>query len=156
GMFVGLWQLLGRAAPAPGAVRPDSRAAAGGDDEALAARHELLAARDMAVIAGVAVVGPLVLGAAGSGYPGPRHPVGALVRLPAPVAVLAASRAAGRAGLALVVAAAIAFFAITLDVNFSPRLHRGDWTGLVRVLRTGAQPRAITAVELGAAPLEYY
>jgi hypothetical protein len=47
-------------------------------------------------------------------------------------------------------------------VNLSPRLQRADWRGVANVLskRVGAAkpepPRAITTVELGSAPLEYY
>jgi hypothetical protein len=46
---------------------------------------------------------------------------------------------------------------MSIDVNFSPRLQRGDWRGVAKVLRgTPANDRVITTVELGAAPLEYY
>lgn len=56
----------------------------------------------------------------------------------------------------------LAFAALSIDVNLSPRLQRGDWRGLAHALSTGvpgAKPgamRAITTVELGSAPLEYY
>ncbi len=50
--------------------------------------------------------------------------------------------------------------AITIDVELSPRLQRGDWRGVAKVLRDaasgGANERVITTIELGAAPLEYY
>jgi hypothetical protein len=51
---------------------------------------------------------------------------------------------------------AAAFLAISIDVNLSPRLQRGDWRAVARALRAGARDRVITTVELGAAPLEYY
>src|SRR5207248_6961830 len=59
--------------------------------------------------------------------------------------------------LALIGLTLLAFLAVSLDVNLSPRLQRGNWRGLARALRerSGGQ-RAITTVELGAAPLEYY
>jgi len=51
----------------------------------------------------------------------------------------------------------LAFVAVSVNVNLSPRLQRGNWRGLARVLREGSGgQRAITTVELGAAPLEYY
>jgi len=40
--------------------------------------------------------------------------------------------------------------------GLSPRLQRGNWRGVARVLRGGAHDRVITTVELGAAPLAYY
>ncbi len=51
---------------------------------------------------------------------------------------------------------AIAFLAITIDVDLSPRLQRGNWRGVARALGRGDPDRVITTVELGAAPLEYY
>jgi hypothetical protein len=59
---------------------------------------------------------------------------------------------------------ALAGLAITIDVDLSPRLQRGDWRGVAKVLRgnsvagnrISAADRVITTVELGAAPLEYY
>jgi hypothetical protein len=51
---------------------------------------------------------------------------------------------------------ALAFVAITLDVDLSPRLQRGDWHGVARALGAQGGNRVITTVELGAAPLEYY
>ena len=70
----------------------------------------------------------------------------------------------------------MAFAALSVDVNLSPRLQRGDWRGLAQAIRedesppataggsagavaggsAGQRARAITTVELGAAPLEYY
>ena len=61
------------------------------------------------------------------------------------------------AALALIGLTLLAFLAVSVDVNLSPRLQRGNWRGLARVLRqpSGGR-RAITTVELGSAPLEYY
>jgi len=50
----------------------------------------------------------------------------------------------------------LAFLAISLDVDRSPRLQRGNWRGVAAALRSGSRARAITSVELGSAPLEYY
>ena len=52
---------------------------------------------------------------------------------------------------------AIAFLVVSVDVDLSPRLQRGDWRGVARALGSaGGGDRVITTVELGAAPLEYY
>ncbi len=64
---------------------------------------------------------------------------------------------------------ALAFLALTIDVDLSPRLQRGDWRGVAECCRRrraarpptaqrspGMHGRVITTVELGAAPLEYY
>jgi hypothetical protein len=126
-------------------------------------------------IATGAVLIPLALVAFGADYLAPRNLVAATIPVTALIAVIVPSRRAGRAGIALAATIALAFAAITIDVALSPRLQRGDWRGLARVLRdervaarAGATPtlatlapvaadrRAITTVELGAAPLEYY
>jgi mannosyltransferase len=124
----------------------------------------------LAIAAGGILV-PIVLVAFGADYLAPRNLLGAMIPLTALIAVIVASQRAGRAGIALAVTIAVAFLAISLDVALSPRLQRGDWRGLARVLRSSraaaggpavapsavpADRRAITTVELGAAPLEYY
>ena len=53
-------------------------------------------------------------------------------------------------------ASALALLAISIDVNLSPRLERGNWRDVARALRDAPATRAITTVELGSAPLEYY
>ncbi len=74
------------------------------------------------------------------------------------------ARRAGRTGAVLAALIALGGLAITIDVDLSPRLQRGDWRGVAKVLRGDgaagdsipAGDRVITTVELGAAPLEYY
>jgi uncharacterized membrane protein len=120
-------------------------------------------------VAAGAVLIPLALVPLGADYLAPRNLVGATVPVTALIAVIVPSQRAGRAGIALAVTIALAFLAISVDVALSPRLQRGDWRGLARVLRSApagsgsvapaapaARRRAITTVELGAAPLEYY
>jgi mannosyltransferase len=115
----------------------------------------------LAVAAGGVLI-PIVLVAFGADYLAPRNLVGAMVPVTALIAIVVASQRAGAAGIVLATAIAVAFLAISVDVNLSPRLQRGDWRGLARVLRTRlsagapADRRVITTVELGAAPLEYY
>jgi hypothetical protein len=92
----------------------------------------------------------------GADYLAPRNLVAAMIPVSAVIAVLVASPSSGRLGTALATAVVLAFLAISLDVDVSPRLQRGDWRGVADVLRGGPGERVITTVELGAAPLEYY
>jgi mannosyltransferase len=133
----------------------------------------------LAVAAG-GVLLPLALALLGADYLAPRNLVAAMIPVTALIALITVCR---RAGL-LVTLTALAFLAITIDVNLSPRLQRGDWRGLANVLRaplpvaragaaagrlgggggTAGSPgratrlggRAITTVQLGTAPLQYY
>jgi mannosyltransferase len=117
-------------------------------------------------IAGFGVLAPIALALLGADYLAPRNLVGAMIPLSVLIAVLAAAigppRAGSRglpgAGVALAVTIVAAFSIITIDVDLSPRLQRGNWRDVARTL--GPPPadgaRAITTVELGAAPLEYY
>ncbi len=110
-------------------------------------------------VAACGVLIPVAMAFAGADYLAPRNVVAAMVPLTAGVATIAAARRTGRTGLALVGLIAVTFAALTIDVDLSPRLQRGDWRGLAKVVgreRPAAGARAITTVELGAAPLEYY
>jgi mannosyltransferase len=104
---------------------------------------------------------PLVLVAFGADYLAPRNLVAAMIPVTCVIAVLVTARRAGRAGAVLAALIVVAFLALAIDVDLSPRLQRGDWRGVARVLHRSAlagfaSDRAITTVELGAAPLEYY
>ncbi len=115
-------------------------------------------------IATCGVLAPIVLIAFGADYLAPRNLVAAMIPVTALIAVIVVARRAGRTGAVLAALIALAGLAITIDVDLSPRLQRGDWRGVAKVLRgsaaTGnriiAADRVITTVELGAAPLEYY
>jgi mannosyltransferase len=110
-------------------------------------------------IAACGVLIPLALALAGADYLAPRNVVAAMIPLTAMIAVIVAARRTGAPGMVIAGAIALAFLAISVDVDLSPRLQRGDWRGLARALAAGggaASERAITTVELGAAPLEYY
>ena len=108
----------------------------------------------------MAVLAPIVLALLGADYLAPRNLVAAMVPVTALIAVLvlapAASRAADRLAIAGALVIVLAFAAITLDVDLSPRLQRGNWRGVADALGREGGQRAITTVELGAAPLEYY
>jgi hypothetical protein len=110
-------------------------------------------------LAAGAILIPIALVAFGADYLAPRNLLAAMIPVTALIAVTVPSERAGRAGIALAVTIALAFLAITVDVALSPRLQRGDWRGLARVLgasHIASGQRVITTVELGAAPLEYY
>ena len=126
-------------------------------------------------LAACGVLLPILLVAVGADYLAPRNLVAAMIPVSALIAVIVTARRAGRVGTAFAALIAAAGLAITIDVDLSPRLQRGDWRGVAQILRTspasgGAQAaggaaavhgapageRVITTVELGAAPLEYY
>jgi mannosyltransferase len=116
------------------------------------------------VIAACGVLAPILLVAFGADYLAPRNLVAAMIPLTALLAVVVVARRTGAIGPALAGVIAFGFLAITVDVDLSPRLQRGDWRGLAAAIRAApiraapgsAQARVITTVELGAAPLEYY
>jgi mannosyltransferase len=107
-------------------------------------------------IAAGGILLPVLLVALGADYLAPRNLVGAMVPVTALIAVIVTARRSGRAGLLLAGVIALAFLVISIDVDLSPRLQRGNWHGVARVLSRGPADRVITTVELGAAPLEYY
>jgi hypothetical protein len=93
----------------------------------------------------------------GADYLAPRNVVAAMIPLTALIALCVAAPSAGRSGNVLAAVIAVAFLAVTIDVNFNIRLQRSDWRGVVTAIRTElAGPRVITLEELGSAPLEYY
>jgi 4-amino-4-deoxy-L-arabinose transferase-like glycosyltransferase len=98
---------------------------------------------------------PLLLVVLGADYFAPRNLIGAMVPLTALLAVVIGARRTRWIGMLLGLLAALAFLAVSIDVDLRSRLQRGDWRGVARVL--GASPeRAIATVHLGSAPLEYY
>jgi mannosyltransferase len=107
-------------------------------------------------IAACGVLTPVVLAAFGADYLAPRNLVGAMIPVTALIAALLAWPGTGRAGIALAAILSLAFLVLSIDVDLSPRLQRGDWRGVAKVLRGSGGARAITTVELGGAPLEYY
>jgi 4-amino-4-deoxy-L-arabinose transferase-like glycosyltransferase len=111
------------------------------------------------VVAASGVLLPLLLALLGADYLAPRNLVAAMVPVSALLAIAIAARRTGTVGMAIAGVVAAGFLALSIDVNLSPRLQRGDWRGVAKVLRAAPTPgsrRAIVTVELGAAPLEYY
>ena len=125
-------------------------------------------------LAACGVLIPIAIIAVGADYLAPRNLIAAMIPVTVVIAVVGAARATGRIGPALIALVAVAFLAICIDVDLSPRLQRGDWKGLARVLEqappgtpakvasaSGVAPveagsRVIATVHLGSAPLEYY
>jgi mannosyltransferase len=110
----------------------------------------------MAAITACGVLIPVVLVGLGWDYLAPRNLVAAMIPLTALLAVVILTRRTGRTGIALAALLILAFGVLTIDVNFSPRLQRGDWRGVAKILRDAPEDTAITTVELGSSPLEYY
>jgi mannosyltransferase len=121
----------------------------------LTAREEQGALIALAVT-GCGVLLPIALALFGADYLAPRNLVAAMVPLSALLAIVIAARRTGAVGMGVAALLALAFLALTIDVEHSPRLQRGDWEGVAQVLRAAPPAHAIVTVELGAAPLEYY
>jgi mannosyltransferase len=107
-------------------------------------------------VAAAGTLVPIALAVLGADYLAPRNLVAAMVPLSALLAIVTCAQRTGRAGMTLAGLLALAFLALTVDVDLSPRLQRGDWAGVARLLRSAPPAHAIVTVELGAAPLEYY
>jgi hypothetical protein len=108
-------------------------------------------------IAACGVLIPVVLALGGADYLAPRNLVGAMVPLSALIAVLATWPRTGSTGMVLGALVVLAFLAVSLDTERSPRLQRGNWRDLAHTIPSGrGGEQAITTVELGAAPLEFY
>jgi mannosyltransferase len=152
GVALGAWRLF---------AAPDVAGAGAGVPDARRAVWIALS------IAAFAVLAPILLAALGADYLAPRNLVGAMIPVTVLIALLLAHADAAVAGMppgtvatAIAATVVVALLAISLDVDASPRLQRGNWRDVARAIRRAAEPRrgpvAITTVELGAAPLEYY
>jgi hypothetical protein len=133
---------------------PPARDATSGE-----AVRERAGGRRLLAVVSIAACGallPLALVAFGADYLAPRNLVAAMIPVTALIAALLGSHAGARAGAGLAAILALVFLALSIDVDLSPRLQRGNWRDLARAMRTGAPARAITTVELGGAPLQYY
>jgi mannosyltransferase len=119
-------------------------------------RREERGALIVLTITAAAVLTPVLLALLGADYLAPRNLVAAMVPLSALLAIVIAAQRTGRIGMALAGLLALTFLVLGVDVNLSPRLQRGDWSGVACVLRSAQPKHVITTVELGSAPLEYY
>jgi mannosyltransferase len=168
GVVLGAWRLLGSASGGGPVETARVRTSTASPlstpaPSAVEARAPAPSARDGAwiafAIAAFAVLAPIVLAVFGADYLAPRNLVAAMI----PVSVLLAILLAAidgpdvlSLGAVLTALVLIAFLVVSLDVDASPRLQRGNWRDLAKLLDREGRPRAITTVELGAAPLEYY
>jgi mannosyltransferase len=168
GAALGAWRLSARPAQADTAV---SQSPSPGASPAFASVARLRRATLIALsIAACGVLLPIVLAVFGADYLAPRNLVGAMIPLSVLIAVLLAAAdsdpsavqgapaasALLRPGAALAATVVAAFAIVSVDVDLSPRLQRGNWRGVAHALGAAVGARAITTVELGAAPLEYY
>jgi len=180
GVLLGGWRLL--AAPVRGASQSGPPSSASAPAPAHEGDSSPSRSREGAAIclwiAAFAVLAPIALAVLGADYLAPRNLVGAMIPLSVLIAILLAA-IDGLLGWLLAGAGAAAFLAIAIDVDLSPRLQRGDWRDVAKLLRAPAQARGagvspgsssgsstaatatgagrvLTTVELGAAPLEYY
>jgi mannosyltransferase len=119
-------------------------------------RREERGALIVLTITAAAVLTPVLLALLGADYLAPRNLVAAMVPLSALLAIVIAAQRTRRIGMALAGLLALTFLVLSVDVNLSPRLQRGDWSGVADVLRSAQPKHVITTVELGSAPLEYY
>jgi mannosyltransferase len=158
GLALALWRIRDRPPPSPAHAEPAGDRA----DPASRARPSRRAApvpRGAQIAFAIAAGGiliPIVLALFGADYLAPRNLVAAMIPVTGLIAVMLTSPHAGRIGIALAATAAVAFLVLSIDVNLSPRLQRGNWRAVARALRGQAGEHVITTVELGAAPLEYY
>jgi uncharacterized membrane protein len=113
-----------------------------------------LAGTSLVTATGVLI--PLALAVVGADYLAPRNLLAAMIPLTALIALVLSAPGVPGPATTLAAVAAAGFLALSVDVELSPRLQRGNWRGVARVLRNGSPARALTTVELGAAPLEYY
>jgi mannosyltransferase len=138
---LGVWRMIGAPASAAG--------------QSAEQRHRRGAAL-MLWLAACGFLIPLVLALGGTDYLAPRNVLGAMVPVAALIAVLATWPRAGPAGAALLALGVLALGAITIDINLSPRLQRGNWRGLAEKIPAGSSERAVTSPLFGSAPLEHY
>ncbi len=111
--------------------------------------REERAALTMLLLSACGVLIPIALVAFGADYLAPRNLVAATIPVTALIALIAVAARTGRVGAALAALIALAFLAITLDISLSPRLQRGDWRGLARVIEAPFATTAIGIVRAG-------
>ncbi|MHB8234797.1 MAG: glycosyltransferase family 39 protein [Solirubrobacteraceae bacterium] len=171
-LALGAWRLFGQPDPSASADVAEAGPQEGGESgiwrEPSSAPRLRRAVWIALSIVGFGVLTPIVMAVFGADYLAPRNLVGAMIPLSVMIAVLVAAidrpaaaspgRPSAGVGAALAATIVVAFTILTIDVDLSPRLQRGNWRDVARTL--GPAPadgaRAITTVELGAAPLEYY
>jgi uncharacterized membrane protein len=107
---------------------------------------ERRAALPVAAVAGAALLVPLAIGLVADNYVAARNLLAALPLLFVLVALGAAGRAGGRAGLAIVATTCVLFTALTVAMNADSDLQRDDWRGVADALGPARGPRAVIVV----------
>ncbi|HEX4187496.1 MAG TPA: glycosyltransferase family 39 protein [Solirubrobacteraceae bacterium] len=156
GIGLGAWRMLDTAPAGAPRGAPPAAEAAPGEVEPASGERERARLGMVLAIAAFAILAPIVLAVLGADYVAPRNLVGAMIPVTALIGCALVWPGTGRTGVALAAALALAFLVLSVDVDLSPRLQRGNWRAVARALRSGPRARAITTVELGGAPLEYY
>jgi mannosyltransferase len=171
GAALGAWRLGGPPARDDAAV---ARSPASGTHPLSASPDRLRRGALIALsVAACGVLLPVALAIFGADYLAPRNLVGAMIPLSLLIALLLAAAdidaptrepsrgriapaALLRPGAVLAAIIVAAFAILSVDVDLSPRLQRGNWRAVAHALGPAVGARAITTVQLGAAPLEYY
>jgi len=149
GLAFGVWRMW----EPPAAARRRGTDALDAQGSLAQERRGLLMA---ALIALAGVLIPLAMALAGADYLAPRNLLAAMIPVTVAIALVVASPSTGRAGMVLGALVVLAALAISVDVDLSPRLRRGNWRAVARALGPVGPLRAITTVELGETPLQYY
>jgi mannosyltransferase len=120
-------------------------------------RRELRLARDLAIMAAVALLIPAALSVTHleDVFNG-RNAMATWVPWVVVLACGLGAARAGRAGALLGVAICALSLLVIVGVNLIPGYQREDWRGVARALQSPAATRVIVAPELGAAPLFFY
>ncbi|HWG09495.1 MAG TPA: glycosyltransferase family 39 protein [Solirubrobacteraceae bacterium] len=170
GVLIGGFRLLAGPRPAPAPVPAPARSTTTAAPAAAEAPEPSREGASISFsIAAFAVLAPVALAVLGADYLAPRNLVGAMIPVSVLVAILLAAVPAPLGPL-LAGAGAAGLMAVSIDVDLSPRLQRGNWRDVAKLLRhpaaaagsasgrpvPAATTRVLTTVELGAAPLEYY
>lgn len=107
-------------------------------------------------IAAAAFVVPLVVAAVGVDYVDPRNMIGPLVPLLVAGGIALGCSGAGRAGIAAAIGLCVAFVAVLVAVNVTPRMQRPDWRGAAAAIGASRLSRVEIVPRLAAAPVGFY
>jgi hypothetical protein len=156
GLGLGLWRISEPRPRASTLGRPSAALADAGEQPGARQRLAIVLA-----IAACGVLIPIVLVGLGADYLAPRNLVAAMIPVTVVIAALTVWPArSSLLGVTLLAVVALGFLAVTVDVEESPRLQRGNWRDLARDLSHrgagGIRDGVITTVELGSTPFEYY
>jgi len=113
-------------------------------------------ARVVAILAGVALLGPLVLALGGLDGLITRTVTAAWVPLVVVVAAGFAARGVGRAGLVTLAAVCALSLAVVVSTADDPKFEREDWRGAARAVGPVSDRAIVISPENGSLPFRYY